>query len=247
MIKNIIFAALGILCMLYGAVIMNVRSGTRFYVVWYLLAVFFLVAAAFGFFHIWEKLPSFVIKTVIGIVCVGGVLLIGTAAVILSHSTTETVECDTIIVLGAQVRQSGPSVVLRYRLDAAVKYLELYPDTNCIVSGGQGYNEPCTEAEAMREYLVQKGIEPERIILEPEATTTKENLEYSKQFCDCENDRIGIVTNGFHSFRSHLLAKKAGYENAVRISAGSVPLYLPNNVLRECLAVWKDLLSGNLI
>ena len=247
MAKNILFATLGILCLLYGAVIMNVRSGTRFFVVWYLLAIFFMGLAAFGFFHIWEKLPSFAVKTIIGIICAGSILLVGTATVILSHSTTEDVECDAIIVLGAQVRESGPSVVLRYRLDAAVEYLNKYPDTKCIVSGGQGYNEPCKEAKAMYDYLVQQGIDSERIIQEPEATNTLENLEYSKQFCDCENDRVGIVTNGFHSFRSSLLAKKAGYQNVVRIAAGSVPLYLPSNVLRECLAVWKDLLCGNLI
>ena len=247
MFKNILFATLGILCLLYGTVIMNVRSGTRFFVIWYLLAIFFIGLAAFGFFHVWEKLPSFVYKTIIGIICAAAILLVGTAAVILSQSTTEDVACDAIIVLGAHVRESGPSVVLRYRLDAAVDYLNKYPDTKCIVSGGQGYNEPCTEAEAMYDYLVQQGIAPERIIQEPEATSTLENLEYSKQYCDCENDRVGIVTNGFHSFRSSLLAKKAGYQDVVRIAAGSVPLYLPSNVLRECLAVWKDLLYGNLI
>ena len=65
---------------------------------------------------------------------------------------------DYIVVLGAQMRQNGPSVVLQYRLDEAIKYLNDNPDTICIVSGGQGYNEPCTEAQGMAEYLEKKGV-----------------------------------------------------------------------------------------
>ena len=73
---------------------------------------------------------------------------------------------DYIIVLGAQVRESGPSVVLQYRLDAAIDYLNKNPDTICIVSGGQGVNEPFSEAEGMAKYLLENGIEMDRILLE---------------------------------------------------------------------------------
>ena len=71
---------------------------------------------------------------------------------------------DYLIVLGAQVRETGPSVVLQYRLDEAAAYLEENPDTCCIVSGGQGANEPFPEAEGMRRYLEEKGIAPEGVM-----------------------------------------------------------------------------------
>lgn len=68
---------------------------------------------------------------------------------------------DYVIVLGTQIHESGPSIVLKYRLDAAVLYLNENPGTICIVSGGQGKNEPYSEAEGMAKYLIEKGI-PEK-------------------------------------------------------------------------------------
>lgn len=88
---------------------------------------------------------------------------------------------DYIIVLGAQVKESGPSVVLRYRLDRAVSYLKENDNTLVIVSGGKGINEPATEASVMKEYLINEGINEERIIIEDKSNTTKENLINSKK------------------------------------------------------------------
>lgn len=71
---------------------------------------------------------------------------------------------DYIIVLGVQVREDGPSAVPKYRLDAAIDYLNENPNTVCIVSGGQGANEPFSEAKGMAEYLLDKGIEGNALI-----------------------------------------------------------------------------------
>ena len=65
---------------------------------------------------------------------------------------------DYIIVLGAQVLEGGPSAVLRYGLDEAVRYMNENEHTICIVSGGQGYNEPFPEAEGMFRYMKEKGF-----------------------------------------------------------------------------------------
>lgn len=65
---------------------------------------------------------------------------------------------DYIIVLGAMIREDGPSSILKARLDSAIEYLDGNPGTKCIVSGGQGYDEPCSEAEGMRKYLVEKAL-----------------------------------------------------------------------------------------
>ena len=247
MTKAVLFIIAGILCFCYGIIIMSVRSGTRFYIVWYLLSVFFTGLSACSFFLVWDKLPITFVKTTAAVFCFLAAVLIGTAVVILFSGRVEDTDCDTIIVMGAQVRQSGPSVVLQFRLDTAADYLREHRNTTCIVSGGQGRTEPCTEAEAMKAYLVENGIESDRIIMEPRATSTKENVAFSKELCDPEHDKVGIVTNHFHMFRSVLIARKAGYKTLVRIPADSLPMYLPNNVLRESIAVWKDLLCGNLI
>lgn len=149
---------------------------------------------------------------------------------------------DYIIVLGAQVKESGPSVVLRYRLDRAVSYLKENDNTLVIVSGGQGINEKATEASVMKEYLINKGINENRIIIEDKSNTTKENLINSKKIIG--NDKsMGIVTNNFHMYRALLIGKKYGV-NAVGIPSKSNSYYLPNNLLREVFAYIKFIILG---
>ena len=62
---------------------------------------------------------------------------------------------DYVIILGAQWKTTGPSYVLQKRLDKAIEYLNANPETKVIVSGGQGYNEPVSEAEGMKGYLAR--------------------------------------------------------------------------------------------
>lgn len=81
---------------------------------------------------------------------------------------------DYVVVLGAQVRKSSPSKVLRYRLDTAIDYLNENPGTICIVSGGKGPNEPVAEAQGMTNYLESYGIKKNRIIKEMKSKTTQE-------------------------------------------------------------------------
>ncbi len=150
---------------------------------------------------------------------------------------------DYIIVLGAQVRADGPSKVLKHRLNTAIDYLEKNPETICIVSGGQGDNEPCTEAQAMADYMKAAGIEKDRLILEDESKTTEQNIKYSKKYMK-DGASVGIITNDFHMFRAMQITKGEGLKSAKAIAAGSNPLYLPNNMLREYLAEWKYLIRS---
>ena len=125
-------------------------------------------------------------------------------------------------------------------MDEAIKYLNDNPDTICIVSGGQGYNEPCTEAQGMAEYLEKKGVPKVRILMETESTTTAQNISNSMQYIR-EGATVGIVTNNFHMFRALQIAKQQGLTQVCGIAAKSKPLYLPNNMLREYLAEIKYL------
>ncbi|MBQ3302874.1 MAG: YdcF family protein, partial [Eggerthellaceae bacterium] len=153
---------------------------------------------------------------------------------------------DYIIVQGAQVRDQGPSVVRRYRLDTAYDYLIENEQTTCIVSGGRGGNESVSEAQVMAQYLTDRGISPERIIMEDKSLNTTENIENSMAFIDARSDSVGIVTNNFHMHRGLSIARKKGIEHACGIAAPSKTWYLPNNMLREALGVIKDKAFGNM-
>lgn len=153
---------------------------------------------------------------------------------------------DYLIVLGAQVRGSRITKTLKYRLDTAVSYLLENPETVVIVSGGQGVGEDISEAEAMKRYLVDQGINEDKIRMEDKSTNTNENIRFSKNLIEDENAKVAIVTNGFHVFRAVGIARKQGYDKVQSLSAPSDAKLLINYYVREVLGVIKDKLVGNL-
>ena len=243
--KKVFFIINIILCVisfLYGISILNVNSGTLFYLIWFLISAFFIIIDLLIYFKVFEKYKVFK-KIFIWVCSIGICIFLVILSLIISKMNVKPVkDLDYIIVLGAQVKESGPSVVLRYRLDRAVSYLKENDNTLVIVSGGKGINEPATEASVMKEYLVNNGINENRIIIEDKSNTTKENLINSKKIIR-DNTSIGIVTNNFHMYRALLIGNKYKV-NAVGIPSKSNSYYLPNNLLREVFAYIKFIILG---
>ncbi|MBD5453252.1 MAG: YdcF family protein [Lachnospiraceae bacterium] len=246
--KEILCVLCSLFCFGYCFLIYSIKSGTRFYMIWGLGGFFFLGLTFFLHFHMWAKLPSGLQK-VITIAIAMGILLfvIVESCIISSYRAKGDANLDYIIVLGAQVKEKGPSAALKFRLDTAYDYLVENENTICIVSGGQGANEPCSEAQGMYDYLVGKGIPEERIIMEDKSTDTSENIAFSSKFLDMENDSVGIVTNNFHVFRGVHLAKHFGIKNVCGIAAPSNIYFQLNNMVREFFGIMKDLVYGNLV
>ena len=235
---TLLWSCLGLLSFLYAVIVGSLGSGTRFHLFWAGVGLFFLFFAYAAYMHLWSRLPL-PLKALFMTGLVFSVCLFGWVEIRILSCFNETLEQepDYLIVLGAQVHEDGPSVVLRYRLERAAKYLEEHENTVCIVSGGQGYNEPWSEAEGMKRYLLSKGIKKERILTEDRSSSTRENLAFCKQFLDPAHDHAALVTNNFHMFRSLALARKAGYAHVSALPAGSSALFLPTNMVREFLAV----------
>lgn len=246
---SIILMALGILCLLYCVgIFLFMGYGTSFFLIWGVAGVFL---TGLGYLtsrrQLLEKIPHW-LKLTAGIVFGISILIfILTECMILSKFWSKPpAGADYCIVLGAQLKSHGPSDVLRRRLDAAVSYLEENENTNVYVSGGQGANEPMTEAQGMYDYLVARGIAPERIFQEDTSVNTFQNLKNTGEMIDKQQDTVVIVTNNFHVFRAMGIAEKMGYDNVYGLAADSYPGMLPNNMLREFLGVVKDLLVGNM-
>lgn len=156
--------------------------------------------------------------------------------------------CDYLIVLGAGVNGTVPSLTLRERLDAAYDYLQSHPDTLCVVSGGRGPGEEISEAACMADWLIKKGIAPERIVLEEQATSTQENLSFSlaliAQHTGARPETVGIVSSEYHLYRTGLMAKGQNVV-PILIPARTSRLSLRlNYYLREIAAVWFYLIFG---
>lgn len=158
-------------------------------------------------------------------------------------------EVDYIVVLGAKVNPDGPSVSLWDRITAAYHYLEAHPNVVAVLSGGQGADEPMSEAACMYQELVTLGIAPKQLRIEDAATSTWENLKFSLDLLEAETGqrptRLGVLSSEYHLFRAELQAKKAGITEFVGIPARTSHVTQSvNHFLREVAGVWHYLLLG---
>jgi len=238
---SVFCTAAGILCLLYFAALLLYSGFTSaFYLIWPVMAVCFLFTGRLFRIHFFQQLPAFLRIGLIILVSACLLFFLGVEGMILRASLKMPDSSqDYVIVLGAHVRSSGPSRALALRLNKALEYAAEHPDTIFIMSGGQGFNEPCTEASAMRDYLVARGLSADRILLEENSTNTRENLTFSKELIP-QGASVGIISNGFHICRALHLAEALGIKNASGIPARSDLATQPTNLLREFFAVVKD-------
>lgn len=136
-------------------------------------------------------------------------------------------QADYYIVLGALVNPDGqPSAALAARCDTAADLLAANPDSKAVLCGGQGGNEPCTEADSMFAYLTeQKGVGPARLLREDASTNTIENLANARALIenaekrDHESYTAAVVTSDYHLARAKVLMRRAGYEEGLGVPA----------------------------
>ena len=183
-----------------------------------------------------------------GIILVGLAVFSFTITMITISATTDTVTYkeDALIVLGAGIHGDRVSLPLAHRLDAAVKYHKMNPDALIVVSGGQGPQELITEAEAMKYYLIEHGVNPAVIIKEDRATSTLENFKFSKEILDerfSHNYKVAYTTNHFHLYRASRLAKNAGLSVTRMRAASNIYSIIPDYI-RESCAVMVMWLTG---
>lgn len=241
---------LGILCLLYyGAIVLYAGITADFAWIWALGGGILLVLR---YMLIYQGMHQghwirYVTGAAFVLIAAGLAVIIIIGSQIIAGMTAKPQEnLDYVIVLGAQVRGTKPSRALRKRLDCACAYAEENPDTVLILSGGQGPDEEISEAECMYNYLTEKGVAPERLVLEDQSTSTQENLKFSAAYLDKEKDRIGLLSNNFHIYRALKLARKAGYRQICGIPAPSDAGMQPHYVLREICAVLAGMMTGSL-
>ncbi len=183
------------------------------------------------------------------VLCIGLIIVGITEFFIIRASFGEPKEsCDYAVVLGAKVRESGPSASLWDRIYGARDYLEAHPEVIAILSGGQGPDEPMTEGRAMYNELVKLGIDPDRLWLEENATSTWENLTFSLNLIE-ENtglrpEKIGIISSEYHLFRASLFADACNVESVGIPARTSRLSQKVNHFMREVAGVWHYLILG---
>lgn len=191
--------------------------------------------------RLWRRIAGRVLLCALGAVCAGGIFAAAFFSVNMAYyASQKTEQSDCVIVLGCQVVGEIPSYMLQDRLETALALLERSPQAVCIVSGEQGARESVTEAEAMRRWLTERGVDGARIIKEEQSASTRENLRGCARIINERgiNGDVTIVTSEFHQYRAELYAREVGLDVGHESARTSTRLIL-NSWLRE----WVGLLQ----
>ncbi len=159
--------------------------------------------------------------------------------VILDARGDRDVDADYVIVLGAGVNGSVPSLSMRNRLDAALEYMEAHPDSIAILTGGQGAGEDISEAQAMYDWLIKNSMDSSRLILEDKATSTEENLKFSFDIIGDEaaTATVAVVSSEYHLHRAKVMASMLGHEVYGIPGRTSYPVLMINYFIREAFGM----------
>ena len=206
---------------------------------------------------VFERFPRKLFAVLKGIYCFGLCFYVASflflCGFIASNSINETppqeLPKETVFVtLGAKVSaDKTPGIVLRRRLTRTAELMTSCPDALCIVSGGQGSNEPISEAQCMRDFLLERGISADRIIMENKATDTIENLKYTSKIIEergLEDYRVAFVTSKFHTPRVQFLCSRMDIDGEFYGAPDSTPFMLYITLVREYMSYCKLFLWG---
>ena len=166
--------------------------------------------------------------------------------VLITRKVNTADDFDYLLVLGSTVNGTVPSIMLSERIRAAYEYLSTHPEVICIPTGAKNPNADIPEAQCIANELIALGISPNRIWIEDHATSTRENLRFSRaliqQHTDILPNHIGVITSDFHAFRVRFTAARQGVSATVfGVRSAHTIFYYPA-FLREIIAVWYYIL-----
>jgi uncharacterized SAM-binding protein YcdF (DUF218 family) len=241
---------IAIVCLIYYVLIVTYAGiGTSFSWFWVVMATGCIGLSII--IHYIVKLQIIIPKSIKMVVILGFVVgfltfIILEGMIIIHGNKKPSNNADYMIVLGAQVRGTIVTKALKERLDKSIEYLEENENTIVILSGGQGNGEDISEAQAMNDYLISKGIGQDRILKEDKSKNTNENIMFSKKLIKGVNKKVVIVSNGFHIYRATILAKKQEIGQVEGLGAPTGDILVVSYYTREVFALLKDKVVGNL-
>lgn len=239
---SIAYIIAGVACVVYYFVIsLYSRFGLSFSWIWPALGAILIAVGLLAR----APLPQWLRWAWRALLAAGLALLIALECLVVSGmSATAPPGMDYLIVLGARVYDDGPSPALTRRLNAVMACLGDHPDAVIIASGGQGRNEPMSEAQCIFDELVKRGVAPARIRLEEASTDTFENIANCRAMIGDDGAAIALVTNNYHVWRSLRIARKVGLTNVYGIASEYTGPTLFHYMVREAIAIVEHYVKG---
>ena len=143
---------------------------------------------------------------------------------------------DALLILGCRVRGEEAEPTLRMRAEAAADYLLAHPTVLAVPCGGIVHDDQQkSEAQAIREILLEKGVDDSRILLEDRSTTTFENFVNARNVlkdAGVPAEQIAFLSSEFHLLRASCIGRLAGVR-AATVAAPSPKNERLKNYLRE--------------
>ncbi len=158
-----------------------------------------------------------------------------------------TAPVDAAIVLGGTMDPDGRLAYnSRRRVQAGVKLLDDGKAGVLLFTGGGAEPWVSPAAEKMRDYALELGAPAARLLVEPEAGTTVENLRFSFRIADAHGlHRLALVTDAFHLTRAWALAAWMGRGDVALVSVDhrhwQWRYETPVLHMREAAAWWYNL------
>lgn len=167
--------------------------------------------------------------------------------VVLNMNRNTLQQADVVLVLGSRVYRSGQlNPCLVKRVEEGVEVVRQGWARWLVLSGGVDPEDGTVEAEAMARIAAQRGLPPERIVLEPKARSTYQNLRFTRQLMKERGwNTVVIVSEPFHLPRAALMARRLGLEFALTPSPHcpqNLPAFLrePLVLLYYALRGWRE-------
>ncbi|MOA10629.1 hypothetical protein D3C78_1305270 [compost metagenome] len=148
---------------------------------------------------------------------------------------------DAGILLGAAMWGDQPSPGLEERLQLSLKDYRDGKFQVFILTGGLDRPEyRYTEAEGMAIYLEAHGVPRDKILLENKATSTYENLKFSKEIMEEHGLKTALImTHTYHGNRALEISQMLGYSDP-KLSLTETKVLKPTQkTAREILAYTK--------
>lgn len=245
-ILSVISLIMGSLSILYFIFLTILNAGAGFSLFWILLSA--LCFCIYVIIKNRRKIKEYVPKFIRYVVLIIFISLIFIFIILEGFIVKDSIKKDNyeytdyVIVLGARVKGTKLSLTLSHRLDTAYDYLIKNVESKAVLAGGQGPGEDISEAEAMKKYLIQKGIDEDRLIMENKSTNTQENIKNSFEIIEetNENSAVTIVTSDFHVYRAKGIANKY-FQEVQGIPTETHPPLIIHYYVREFFAVVKDI------
>lgn len=181
-----------------------------------------------------------IFRILAGLLAAGLLLLIVLLSLMVQQAENKPAEDKpyTVLVLGCEVIGKKPGRMLSARIDSAYVYLTSNPDAVCIACGGMDDNELITEAMCIRDALIARGIDPQRIYMEDQSKNTAQNIAYAASIIrqkELPTD-IAVASDRFHQLRASIYAERNNLQ-AQSLGCHSYWFLAPGYWARETIAV----------